>query len=240
METASEIKKLLKAHATEERRKQVEVFFKKGKGSYSEHDVFIGVTMPELRQIAKKYIVLKEVEIQKLLDSKFHEERMCGLLILVYQYQKGDNCKKIFSYYVKNIKSVNNWDLVDVTTPSIIGDYLLDKDKKLLYTFVKSDNLWERRIAIVSTYTFIKKGKLKDTIKIATLLLKDKHDLIHKAVGWMLREVGKKDIKVLEQFLKQYATVMPRTMLRYAIERFEEKKRKHYLISSKDLTMLSR
>ena len=159
------------------------------------------------------------------MNSKEHEARLVGLLILTYKSLD----KNVFEFYLKNIKNVNNWDLVDLTSHKIIGEYLLDKDKKILYNLAKSNNLWERRIAIVSTYAFIKENKFEDTLKISEILINDKHDLIHKAVGWMLREIGKRNFEKEEEFLNKYYKVMPRTMLRYAIEKFDEKKRKFYL-----------
>jgi 3-methyladenine DNA glycosylase AlkD len=202
-------------------------FFKTGKGQYGEGDIFLGVNVPDQRLIAKKHKDISLSELKELLSSKIHEERLTALIILTYKYQ--DNKKAIFDFYMKNSKYINNWDLVDVTAPKIVGDYLLDKDKELLYKLVKSQNIWERRIAIVSTQEFIRKGKFEDTLKISTILLQDKHDLIHKAVGWMLREVGKKDTEVLIKFLDQHSKTMPRTMLRYAIEKFEEEKRLFYM-----------
>jgi 3-methyladenine DNA glycosylase AlkD len=204
-------------------------FFKTGKGEYGEGDVFLGIKVPIQRKICKNYGDLNLNAIQKLLNSKIHEHRLCGLFVLVSKYKKSKNKKEIFKFYLKNTKKINNWDLVDLSSPNIVGEYLLNKDKKVLYKLAKSKNLWEKRISIVSTFTFIRNNKLEDTLKISQILLKDKHDLIHKAVGWMLREVGKKDIKKLELFIQKNYKDMPRTMLRYAIEKFPEKKRKDYL-----------
>ena len=206
-------------------------FFKTGKGEYGEGDIFLGITVPQQRQIAKKDSDLEREKLQKLLNSKIHEYRLTALLILIIQYQKANEKKKekIFKFYLSNTKNINNWDLVDLSAPNIVGDYLLNEDRKILYQLAKSKNLWERRIAIMTTYTFIKNNDFNDTFKIAEILLQDKHDLIHKAVGWMLREVGKKDQKVEEQFLRKHYRQMPRTMLRYAIERFSEGKREFYL-----------
>jgi 3-methyladenine DNA glycosylase AlkD len=172
-------------------------------------------------------------EIKKILYSKIHEERLCALLLLVEKYQKVDEMerKQIFNFYIKNAKQANNWDLVDLSAPKIVGSYLLNKPKAILYKFVESKNLWERRIAVLSTFMFIKYHKYDDSFKIAKILMNDKHDLIHKAVGWMLREIGKKSLKDEEDFLKKYYRKMPRTMLRYAIEKFPENKRKKYLNS---------
>ncbi|HRX64229.1 MAG TPA: DNA alkylation repair protein [Candidatus Absconditabacterales bacterium] len=229
----SQIKKELLALQNSEKAGILQGFFKTGKGEYGEGDVFLGITMPQQRQVVKKYF--KEIsfdDIQKLLESKYHEFRMSGLLCLVYKYEfeKDETREKnIFDFYVKNLEYVNNWDLVDVTCPKIIGDYLLDKEKDILYNFAKSENMWIQRVAIVSTWTLIKNGQLKDTIKLAEILLDHEHDLIHKAVGWMLRELGKKDKCLLEKFLEKNVKLMPRTMLRYSIERFGDQERKFWL-----------
>jgi len=204
-------------------------FFKTGKGEYGEGDKFLGITVPEQRKIAKEYPNLNLKEIQQLLSSNIHEHRLTSLFILINKYKDTKNKEEIFNFYLKNTKNINNWDLVDTSAGAILGDYLFEKDKSLLYKLAKSDNLWERRIAIIATFRFIKNNKFEDTIKISEILLNDKHDLIHKAVGWMLREIGKRDQKTEEDFLKKYYKKMPRTMLRYAIERFEENKRKFYL-----------
>jgi len=207
-------------------------FFKTGKGEYGEGDVFIGLTMPEIRNTIKNYVDLSLADVQKMLNSSIHEFRMAGLLILVKKYEKStDNNQQstIYKFYLKNTNRINNWDLVDVTCTRIVGAYLLDRDRKILYKLAKSKNLWERRIAIVSTGAFIWQNDFKDAIKISEILLNDKHDLIHKACGWMLREVGKRDKKLLIKFLDKYAGQMPRVMLRYSIEKFNEKERKFYL-----------
>jgi len=207
-------------------------FFKTGKGEYGEGDVFIGVKVPTQRIIAKKYFQdLKYQEIQKLLDNKIHEYRLTALFILNYKYAKlnPEEKKEIFNFMIKNLKKANNWDLVDTGSAPIVGNYLADNDKKILYKLAVSKNLWERRVAIVATIKFIKNNNFVDTIKISKILLNDQHDLIHKAVGWMLREVGKKEQKVLINFLDQYCRKMPRVMLRYAIEKFDKNTRKKYL-----------
>jgi len=206
-------------------------FFKTGKGEYGEGDIFAGIKVPVQRKIAKEFLNLSFTELKELLKSKVHEERLIALLILVEKYEKGEEKEKnkIFRFYINNRKRINNWDLVDLSAPKIIGHYLLNKDKKLLYDLAKSDNLWDRRIAILATYSFIKSGHFDDALRISDLLLNDKHDLIHKAVGWMLREVGKKNLAVEEIFLQPRYNKMPRTMLRYAIEKFPETKRKKYL-----------
>jgi 3-methyladenine DNA glycosylase AlkD len=210
----------------------LEKFFKTQKGEYAEGDKFLGVIVPEQRKLVKKYSSLLSLEeIQELLNTKIHEYRLTALLILVKQYQKADEKikKQIFDFYLKNTRNINNWDLVDLSSRDIIGNYLLDKDKSLLYQVANSRDLWEKRIAIISTFEFIRKNQFDDTINISEILLKDKHDLIHKAVGWMLREVGKRNQEILESFLKKHHKTMPRTMLRYAIEKFPENKRKAFL-----------
>lgn len=204
-------------------------FFKTGKGEYGEGDKFLGVSVPDQRKIAKKYQDLGLNNIQKLLDSKFHEYRQVALIILTHKYKKAEDKKNIADFYLKNTKNINNWDLVDISAPKILGDYLLDKDRSVLYKLAKSKNLWEKRIAILSTYAFIKNGQFDDALKIAEILLNDQHDLIHKAVGWMLREIGNKNQIVEERFLRKHYKNMPRTMLRSAIEKFDEKKRKFYM-----------
>lgn len=207
-------------------------FFKTGKGQYGQGDVFLGITVPKMRAVAKKYLDLTLGDIEKLLFSKIHEHRFVSLVILVSKFNKADEAgkRKIFDFYIKNARHVNNWDLVDTSAPYIVGEYLGQREKGVLYKFAKSKNLWERRIAIVSTYAFIRNNKIDDTLKIAEVLISDGHDLIHKAVGWMLREVGKKDKAALEGFLKKHYQKMPRTMLRYAIERFDLDKKRFYMV----------
>ena len=221
----------LENFADEEKVEILQRFFKTGKGEYGEGDIFMGITMPIQRSIAKKYLNLSLGKIQKLLKSKIHEHRMVGLIILTEKYKKSSeqDRENIFGFYLKNTKNINNWDLVDVTCPRIVGDFLLDKDKKVLYNLANSGDLWEKRISIVSTMAFIDKEEFEDALAISEILLNDSHDLIHKAVGWMLREIGKKDEKVLKDFLKFHYKNMPRTMLRYAIEKFGEGERKSYL-----------
>lgn len=206
-------------------------FFKTGKGEYGDGDVFLGLTTPEEKEIVKKYFALCLDDIQKLLNDKIHEFRYAGISILVDKYEKAlkEEKQKLVNFYLKNTRNINNWDLVDISAPHLIGDFLIDENKDILYKLAKSENLWERRIAIVSTFAFIRKGEFADTFAIAEMLLEDKHDLIHKAVGWMIREIGKRNQNALENFLKKHIKFMPRTMLRYAIEKFDEKKRKRYL-----------
>ncbi|MEK6937095.1 MAG: DNA alkylation repair protein [Nanoarchaeota archaeon] len=217
-------------------------FFKTGKGQYGEGDSFLGISVPDQRKIAKKYLSLKLEDIQNLLEANIHEYRLTALLILVEKFKKSflknfsqEDSEEIISFYLKNTKKVNNWDLVDLTAPNILGAYLLNKNRDILYTLAKSDNLWEKRIAVISTFVFIKNNDFKDTLEISKILLKDKHDLIHKAVGWMLREVGKKSLKTETDFLSKNYKEMPRTTLRYAIEKFPEKQRKFYLNAKIDI-----
>lgn len=210
-------------------------FFKTGKGEYGEGDIFLGITVPQIRIVAKQCKDLSLKEIQKLLQSKIHEERLLALIILVNQFKKEDEDKQkqIFNLYLSNTKYINNWDLVDASAEYIVGGYLINRSKTILKTLAQSKLLWERRIAIMATFQFIKQKQHEHTFIIAKILLKDDHDLIHKAVGWMLREVGKRISEAIEEtFLQQHYQKMPRTMLRYAIERFDEKKRKKYLNGS--------
>ena len=207
-------------------------FFKTGPGEYGEGDIFLGLTSDEVKNIAKNYFLAIDFDdIQKLLNSKIHEERACALRILVYKYDKADEKlkKQIYNFYIKNAKKINNWDLVDVSAPNIVGDWHFGKDKKVLYKLAISKNLWEKRISIISTLTFIRNNQFVDTIKIAEILLNDKHDLIHKAVGWMLREMGKRDESLLLKFLEKNCKDMSRTTLRYAIEKLEQNTKKYFL-----------
>ena len=229
--SVKEIQKKLKSLGNEEKAKKHQRFFKTGPGEYGEGDIFIGVTVPELRKLAKEYKTITLKEVKQLLHSPIHEKRLLSLFMLIHRYSKGDKPekKRIYELYLKNTYFINNWDLIDSSAGHIVGAFLFDKSKKPLYNLVKSDNLWERRISIISTFYFIKRNQFSDTLKISKILLPDKEDLIHKAVGWMLREVGKRDISVEENFLKKHYKNMPRTMLRYAIEKFPESKRQRYL-----------
>ena len=207
-------------------------FFKTRKGEYGEEDYFAGITVPEIRDISKRYfreMTLEEVEY--FIQHKYHEYRLFGLITLTYMWKKAGETERgdIFNLYVRNLKYVNNWDLVDLSAPNIVGEYLKEKDRTILYDFAKSNNLWKQRVAIISTFSFIKDKDFVDTLNISEILLHHKHDLIHKAVGWMLREVGKRDQVVEEEFLRKYYKEMPRTMLRYSIEKFDEDKRQKYL-----------
>ena len=225
------LRTILKSHANSEQAKVYLRFFKTGKGEYGEGDQFLGIKVPVSRSIAKQFKDLLLTEIQELLNSQVHEERLIGLFILVEQYRKADEMKRqtIYEFYLKNAKRVNNWDLVDLSAEKIIGAYLLDKNKQVLFKLAKSKNLWEKRISIMSTFHFIRNGFYDTTLEIADVLLKDEHDLIHKAVGWMLREIGNRNLAEEEKFLKKRYKTMPRTMLRYAIEKFPEQKRQAYL-----------
>ena len=205
-------------------------FFKTGKGEYGEGDIFVGLTVPQSRILAVKYKDLSFLEILELLKSKIHEERLIALLILVHRFEKNpEEQRKIYNFYLKNTKYVNNWDLVDLSSHHIIGEYLLDKPKDILFELARSKNFWERRISLISTFAFIRDGKLDISLELAEILVDDKHDLIQKALGWMLREIGKKDLETEETFLKIYYKQMVRTALRYAIEKFPEEKRLKYL-----------
>jgi len=230
MEILKEFEKL----ANPEKAQQLQRFFKTGKGQYGEGDIFLGIVVPEQRKLANKFD-LKLDEIQKLLSSKIHEHRLTSLFILIKKYkkaikEKNEKLKKeIYDFYIKNAKNINNWDLVDLSAPNIMGNFLLDKDKSILYRLAKSGNLWERRIAVLSTFHFIKVNRFDDALKIAELLLNDEHDLIHKAVGWMLREIGKRDKGVLINFLEEHYKEMPRTMLRYSLEKLSKKEKQKYM-----------
>ncbi|MGH1537136.1 MAG: DNA alkylation repair protein [Gammaproteobacteria bacterium] len=205
-------------------------YFKTGKGDYAEGDKFLGIRVPVLRKHVKQFSDLSLIEIHKLLMSVYHEERLCALFLLVHKYENSKYEKSVvFKLYLENTQYINNWDLVDSSAYKIVGAHLLDKNKSPLYKLVRSKNLWERRIAIISTLHFIKNQKFDDALEISKQLLNDKEDLIHKAVGWMLREIGKQAPQVEREFLHNRYKKMPRTMLRYAIEKFPEVERKKYL-----------
>jgi len=221
----------LKSAGNLEKAKNLSWFFKTGKGEYGEGDKFLGIPVPHLRAISKKHQDLELEDLQKLLDSMIHEERLSALMILRFKYDKANQELKeeIVKFYLKNTKKINNWDLVDLSCHYILGNYLLYRDRNILYKLAKSTNLWEKRIAIISTFAFIHNNQYIDTLKISEILLHDKHDLIHKAVGWALREIGKKDKKTEIHLLDKHYKTMPRTALRYAIEKFSDKERKYYL-----------
>lgn len=218
----------IKMLGDKEKAKIFQRFFKTGRGEYGEGDIFWGINVPNIRRIAKAYTEISFPEIEFLIQHSIHEVRLCGLLILIQKAKKDPEVA--FRIYLKNTKHINNWDLVDLSAEHIVGAFLFNKDKTILKKLVKSKLIWERRIAILSTYYFIKKGEAEVTLALAEILLNDKQDLLHKAVGWMLREVGKRcSLKKEEEFLQKFATKMPRVMLRYAIEKFSQEKRKHYL-----------
>jgi len=225
------LKKEMQNSTNEKKAKNLQRFFKTGKGQYGEGDIFIGIMAPEMRKLAKKYSGMPLIKIQELLNSEIHEHRFVALVILVNKFEEANEIDRanIFNFYLKNTKNINNWDLVDASAHNIVGNFLFEKDKKILYELSRSEDLWKKRISIVSTLSFIRQNKFEDTFAISELLLGDSHDLIHKAVGWMLREVGKKDIEILKDFLRQHYENIPRTTLRYAIEKFEENERKRWL-----------
>ncbi len=229
--TVQDIISILRGLANPQIAEHSQRFFKTGKGQYGEGDIFLGIRVPALREQAKKFTNAPLGAIQVLLGSVYHEERLCALMMLLSKYAKAgdDDQKRFYEFYLKNTRHINNWDLVDLSAPGIVGAYLLDKDPSPLYRLAGSPSLWERRIAIVSTLSFIRKRRFDNTLSIAQMLLDDREDLMHKAAGWMLREVGKRDVCVLKKFLDASAQLMPRTMLRYAIEKFPENERLKYL-----------
>ena len=225
------IREEFKKLSNQEHAARLQKYFKTGKGEYGEGDKFLGLRVPVIRKIAKKYSTISISEASEFLKSQFHEERLFALFILIDLFRRADekDKKKIYDLYLKNTNYINNWDLVDASAGRVVGAYLFTRDKKPIYVLAKSKNLWERRIGIMSTSYFIGHNEFADTLKIAEILLNDEEDLIHKAVGWMLREIGKRDFGLEEDFLKRHYEGMPRTMLRYAIEKFPEEKRKSYL-----------
>lgn len=231
--TAAFILSELQSVGTPEKAVHLSRFFKTGPGQYGEGDQFLGVVVPQTRSIAKANKATPFDELQLLLDSPWHEARLCALLILVYRFQDRkampEEREAIFRFYLKNMRRCNNWDLVDLTCRDIVGEYLVDKDRSLLYRLAESENLWEQRISIVSTWAFIRRNDFGDTLELSERLIGHKHDLMHKAVGWMLREVGKKERQTLTDFLERNATRLPRTALRYAIEHYPEPERQYFL-----------
>jgi len=229
--TVQEIRTRLQRLANKEKAITLRGFFKTGPHEYGEGDIFLGIAVPELRKLVQECDGIPMTETATFLKSGIHEERLFALLVLVREFSKGDAAarRKIYNLYRENTRYINNWDLVDLSAPNIVGNYLLDKSRKPLYEFAKSRDLWKRRIAIMTTFCFIKQNDFNEALMISKMLLVDDHDLIHKAVGWMLREIGKRSLSVEEKFLKQHYKKMPRTMLRYAIERFPEAKRRRYL-----------
>ena len=235
--TAKEISRRLRKMGDKEDARFLQGFFKTGPGQYGEGDFFLGIRVPAVRRLVRKSGDLPFKEALSLLKSPYHEERLFALIFLVDTFSRGDQetQKAIYDLYLANTRYINNWDLVDVSAPKIIGAYLFERSTKPLYRLAKSKSLWERRIATLATFYFIKYNRYEDSLKIAEILLKDKEDLIHKATGWMLREIGKRDVQVAELFLQRHCRTMPRTMLRYAIERFSPSKRKTYLRPAKTL-----
>lgn len=230
---AKEIELALNDLSLPEKKEFLPSFFKTGKGEYAEGDKFLGVVVPDIRKVAKHYKDISFTDVEELLHNEYHECRICALIILVEKFKKekdSDTREKIYSFYLSQTLYINNWDLVDVTCKDIVGEYLVDKsDRSILYQLAASSSLWEQRIAVVSTFAFIKRGDFTDILKLSELFLSHPHDLMHKAVGWMLREVGKKDESVLLQFLDKHHKIMPRTMLRYSIEKLTTDERKHYM-----------
>lgn len=206
-------------------------FFQTKKGEYAAGDVFLGVTVPQNRKVAAPYTHLPLLEVEKLLQSKYHESRFVALVILVDKFERGNKATKeaVYNFYLNHTQRINNWDLVDVSSYKIVGSWLLDKDRAILYDLAKSTWLWDQRIAIVSTMAFIRNHEFEDTLRLSEYFLTHTHHLIHKACGWMLREVGKRNKATLTQFLNNYAPQMPRVMLRYSIEKLSKEERKSYL-----------
>ena len=229
--TMENIQKRLKKLGNKKHAAISQRFFKTGPGEYGEGDVFIGIRVPVLRKLAKEYSGLSVEEAEVLLRSQIHEERLFALFLLVRVFSKGDDVKAniIYELYLKNTEFINNWDLVDSSAEHIVGAYLMDRSKAVLYRLAESEDMWERRVSIISTFHFIKRHEFSETLKVSKMLLFDRQDLIHKATGWMLREIGKRQLQTEESFLKAHYKNMPRTMLRYAIEKFPEQKRQRYL-----------
>lgn len=226
------IQKDIRSHADPEKALGIKRYFKTGPGDYGAGDIFIGLTAPQCRKLAKKYQDFPLREIERLLKSEIHEERLIALVILRHRFEKGDESdhEKIFKIYIKNKKHINNWDLVDTSAPNIVGAYLYNRKRDLLFELSRSKSLWDRRIAVLATFYFIGQGETRDSLRMAVILMQDPHDLIHKAVGWMLRELGKRvSERELKSFLDKYATQMPRTMLRYSLERLSKKDRQKYM-----------
>lgn len=231
--TADFILSELRSIGSAEKAVHLSRFFKTAPGQYGEGDLFLGVVVPQTRSIAKENKTTSLEELQKLLDSPWHEARLCALLILVLRYKDRkttlEDRDNIYRFYLKNTHRCNNWDLVDLSCRDIVGEYLVDKDRSPLYRLAESDNLWEQRIAVVSTWAFIRRSDFTDILTLAEYFITHKHDLMHKAVGWMLREVGKRDRDTLTDFLERFATRLPRTSLRYAIEHYPEDQRQYFL-----------
>ncbi len=229
--TLTTLRERLRDIADPLRAKSSQRFFKTDAGQYGEGDCFLGLTVPQVRSFTRRCDGLSEADVLTLVRSKFHEERMLGLYTLVRRFERGDDVSReqVFDLYLANTRWINNWDLVDTTAPNIAGQWLLNRDRNVLYRLALSEDLWERRIAVLATLTFIRQRQFTDTLQLVTGLLQDPHDLIHKACGWMLREIGKRDLAALRSFLTRHAAQMPRTMLRYAIEKLSAEERKAWM-----------
>ncbi|MDR1743742.1 MAG: DNA alkylation repair protein [Dysgonamonadaceae bacterium] len=229
--TKENVKEQLASYGSPERASHSKHFFKTGKGQYGEGDRFFGASVPEIRSVAKQHKHIPFPELEKLLHDEMHECRLCALVILVERFKKADEKTRelIYDFYLANTSRINNWDLVDLSCRDIVGEWLSDKDRSPLYRLAASESLWEQRIAVVSTFAFIRKNDFEDVVRLSEQFLTHKHDLIHKACGWMLREAGKRDETLLLRFLDKHAPQMPRTMLRYAIERLSPERRSHYM-----------
>jgi 3-methyladenine DNA glycosylase AlkD len=221
----------LKSQADASQAEALRRYFKTGPGQYGEGDIFLGLKTPTIRAAVKKYKSLEMGDLELLLHSPIHEERSCALAILKERFKREEEAgrKELYEFYLRNTERINNWDLVDISAPDIVGSYLADKDRSILYELATSTSIWERRIAVLSTFSFIRQGDFRDALRIAEIVLHDEHDLLHKATGWMLREIGKRDPRAEEKFLDRHYRTMPRTALRYAIEKFPEEKRRHYM-----------
>ncbi len=231
MSTAAQVKTELQGLADPLHQQAMQRFFQTGKGQYGEGDVFLGIKVPEQRKVARRHRSAPLREVRRLLRSRTHEHRLVALLILVEQFQRGGESarEEIFQCCADNLRHIDNWDLVDLAAPKIVGAHLLDRPRDLLVRLARSDHLWSRRVAIMATLAFIRHGQFDDTLALARVLLHDRHDLIHKAVGWMLREVGKRDLAAAEAFLDAHHRDMPRTMLRYALEKFDADRKAWYM-----------
>jgi len=230
-QSAAQLRRVLEAAGDPEKAVFHQRFFKTGPGEYGEGDRFRGIKVPVLRKLCREYQSLPTADVVSLLKSRYHEDRGLALIILVRQFERGDDGdkKRVYDLYLANTKYINNWDLVDCSAPNIVGGYLRGRSRAPIHRMAKSANLWERRIAALATFHFIRRGEFDDSLRVAKTLLNDEEDLIHKAVGWMLREIGSRDMAVEEKFLRLHCKTMPRTMLRYAIEKFPEPKRRRYL-----------
>lgn len=231
MTTCNDIINELKVLGNEEKRRVLQGFFKTGEGEYGHGDMFLGIPVPLTRSVAKRHKDASEAAITELLQSEWHEARLCALLIMVEKVRRGDEdtCRRMFELYLDNTERINNWDLVDLSAPQVVGGWLMQRPRNVLYRLADSRLLWDNRVAIVATYAFIKAGDLDDTYSLAARLMSHPHELIHKAVGWMLREAGKRDMPRLRAFIDRMYAGMPRTMLRYAIEKFPEEERREIL-----------